>query len=330
MIDKVVICGIKRGNQYITQNELLQSVGRCGRSYTSSGQAIILSTSDEYEKANQMLFGKMKPIQSVMDQVQNVGFHVLPMIAKQVVKNEETYLSWYSKTLSFIQGKNVSYDDVKRYLIENECLLFFGDNIIVSELGDISNKFYYSPQRIKMLKDRLQEVYDSNHLNNIYALSWMFGFERVIVGNVNQQQLIEYKSTLSSLGYVCTQGQLIHCYAFFCLLNGNRPKWLKYTINNEYNDLQRLINAVKKISDYIKLDIQNLLQRVIISCKKRITLKQASKMIQFGLKTKQSILQLQQFEIESKQRLMLKFPCFSEKLKKQLRENGYVFEENNN
>lgn len=328
MIDKVVVCGIKRGSQYITQNELLQSIGRCGRSYVDSGQAIVLTKSEQYEKTNQMLFGKMNPIQSVMDEVQNVSFHVLPMISRQIVKDQKTYNEWYSKTLAYVQGKFVTYDEVKKHLIQNECLLFFGQNIVISELGDISNKYYYSPERIKTLKDRLQQLYDSEHLSNMYALSWALGFDKVIVGNVDQVQLATYKSKLSSLGYTCNNGQLIHCYAFFCLLNGTRPKWLKYVINNEYSDLQRLISALKKVGYVLKLDLSFFLQKVMISCKKRITLKQAEIFIRFGLKTKSSLLQLCEFEIENRQQLNMKFSCFSEKLKKQLMESGYV-EDNN-
>lgn len=330
MIDKVVVCGIKRGSQYITQNELLQSIGRCGRSYTRSGQAILLSSSDQYQKANEMLFGKMKPIESVMDEIQNVGFHVLPMIAKQVVKNQETYLSWFEKTLAYVQGKFVKYEDVKRYLIQNQSLLLFGDNIVISELGDISNKFYYSPQRIKTLKDRLKQVYESQHMDNIFALSWMLGYDRIVVGNVNQEQLGWYKSKLSSLGYTCCNGQLIHCYSFYCLLNGTRPTWLKYTIGNEYNDLQRLINALKKISNFLKFELQNTLQVIMLSCKKRIKLYQAQMMFNFGLKTKSCVLQLQSLDVIDRNDLQLKYSCFSDKLKKQLMESGYVFKEDNN
>lgn len=324
MIDKVVICGIKRGNKYIPQNELMQSVGRCGRSYTKSGEAIILVKSDEYEKAQQMLYGKMPPIQSVMNEIQNVSFHVLPMILTQKVKNQQTFNLWYQKTLSYTQGKLISYQSVIDYLKQNECIAFFNENVIVWQLGQISSKFYYMPQRVKMLKDRLIDIVQSDYLQDSVAISWMLAHDNLILGTVDQSALSEYKSKVNSLGLSFTQGQLIHGYVFYCLLNGLRPKWLKFLINGEYNDFQRLINALKRISQTVKYNIDKKIDTILLSAKKRITIQMAKIMIDLNIKTKRSVLQLLQFDVTNKEQLQERMQTIqsyaSKELKKQLQE----------
>ena len=305
MIDKVVIFGIRRGNKLISQNELAQSIGRCGRSYTKSGQAIVLTKSDDYEQAQKLLFGKMPPIQSVMDQIQNVCFHVLPMILTQEVKDQQSFYKWFQKTLAFTQGKRVLYKDVVDFLVQQQTIAFFNKNIVINVLGQISSKFYYSPQRIKSLKDRLQDIYQSGDIENTVAISWALSDQRIILGTVDENELGEYKRKCSQLGYVFDHGQLIHGYCYYCLLNGLRPKWLKYVISNEYNDFDRLCNALLKIAQYLKYEINKEIEMIQLCAKKRVTLQTAKIMIDLNIKSKKNILQLIQFGVTSKEDLQV-------------------------
>lgn len=331
MIDKVVICGIRRGNQLISSNEIQQCCGRAGRSYTESGEAILLVPSDDYIKAQDKMFGKMPPIESVMDEVDNAAFQVLPMILKQQVYDESTFYIWFDKTLAKTQGKMVKYDDIIEYLKENECIAFFDNHVVVNELGEISSKFYYSPERVKKLKDNLIDIFESNQLYDSIALSWLFANDRVVVGNADEIALGEYKSKLHSLGYSFQHGELCHGYVFYCLLNGLRPKWLKYVINGEYDDFDRLINALKRIAFLMKYNIEKELDIICLSVKKRVTIEVASKMYEFGINQKGNILELLDFGINNQDDLIRKREIIreygSEKLNKTLDDKGYKEDE---
>lgn len=299
MIDKVIVCGVKRGNKYIDANEINQCIGRAGRSYTLDGQAIIFSKSDQFNTVQQLLFGKLPPIYSTMDEVQNVGFNVLPMILKQVVYDEQSYNIWYKKTLAYIQGKWVSWEDVKQYLLQNNCICFFQNNVVVNQFGQISSRFYFNPKRIKILSDKLEQVIFNNDFEDELVLSWMFGFDNLSIGCVDEIQISNYKNKLLNKGYAFTNGQLLSGFVFYCLLTGKRPKWIKYYINNQYNDFDRLLNALKKICFLKKIEKNGFLDVIQIAVKKRVEFDVARVMKIFGLKTKKAGLQMISFEVYS-------------------------------
>ena len=300
MIDKVIICGIRRANQLISANEINQMCGRAGRSYTSSGEAIILSSSDDYKKSEEILYGKLPPIESVMDELENISFHVLPMILYQKVYNEKSFYEWYEHTLSYIQGKTVSYKEVIDYLLEQECIAYFRENVIVNELGEISSKFYFPPRRIKLLKDRLEELIINENLDDEYSCSWLFSYDRIILGTVDEYALSNYKSELLNKGYIFNNGELIHGYVYYCLFTGIRPKWLKYTINGEYDDFDRLINACNNICLVKRYKIEKELLKMQYSVKKRVNFNISKIMCELDIYTKKYILELIDLGIKSK------------------------------
>ena len=59
MIDRVMICGIRRANELIPRSDILQAIGRAGRSYTKDGNAIILVSKFDESRAYDYLYGKI-------------------------------------------------------------------------------------------------------------------------------------------------------------------------------------------------------------------------------------------------------------------------------
>ena len=300
MIDKVVVCGIRRANKLLPASDVAQMIGRAGRSFTRSGEAIILVPSDDCESADDILNKPSPPIISVMDEVDNVAFHVLPEIVFQRVNDEASFRRWYEKTLAFSQGNDIVWQDVVNYFIENGCICFFNEKVVASELGKVSSKFYFKPSRVKRLQDNLGEIVADGNVLNSHALSWCLAFDSVQSGQVDEYAIGEYKSAVSSLGYFF-EGCLLHGYIYYCLLEGMRPKWLNYAINSEWGDFDRLIHACKKISELNGWEIIGSLETALLACKKRAGLALAGIMRGTGIDNKKLAYEMKELGIAGKE-----------------------------
>lgn len=249
MIDKVIILGIRRANQLIPDHEIGQMVGRCGRSYTSSGEAILLVQEKDLEQANKYMSGKPKPILSSMFELENVCFHCIPEIHHGEIYDEETFNKWYSRSLSYIQKEIIGWNDVKDFLIKTECTGEKEDKLVLTGLGEISYRFYYPPDRVYWLKEKIQLAVNTSILKNPIAISWILGYQHCAIGDADSDELSEFKSELKSLGLYCNCGELIEAYAYYCILSRRRPKWLKHKIEELSKDIERLFAALKQIVD---------------------------------------------------------------------------------
>ena len=214
MIDKVLILGIRRANQLIPDHEINQMIGRCGRSYTESGEATLIVPEKDFEVANRYLQGKPKPITSSFFEEENITFHVLPMIYHKIVYDEATFNAWYSRSLSYLQGKVVKWNDLQNYLRENNCIIENDGRVSLSEFGEISYRYYFTPERITYLKEKMQIIETGRNQKDPVAISWMLSEKHIAIGDVNAQELSDYKSNAGALGLYFYCGELVEGYAY--------------------------------------------------------------------------------------------------------------------
>lgn len=324
MIDKVVVCGIRRANKLLPASDVAQMIGRAGRSFTRSGEAIVLVPSDDCDSANNILYNPSPPIVSVMDDISNVSFHVLPEVVTQRVNDEASFRMWYERTLSFSQGRDIAWQDVLNNLIENQCVCFFNERVVASELGKVSSKFYFRPERIKSLQDNLGEIVSDGNLLNSHALSWCFAFDSVQASQIDEYAIGEYKSAVLSMGYFF-DSCMIHGYIYYCLLEGIRPKWLNYAINSEWGDFDRLIHACRKISELNGWGANVALQTALLSCKKRAGMVLASIMQSTGIENKKLAYEMNELGIANKEDFYKAAIYGSDELKKAIEKSSARF-----
>lgn len=284
-------------------------IGRAGRSYTKSGASYVLVPSDDYRKAHNMVFGKNPPVESTMNIVENIGFHILPEIVKGRVNNETSFKEWYSKTLSFLQDKEVEYKDVIDYLERNGCIGFLCNKLMATDLGKISSKFYFRPDRLFTLKNRILEVFasSSKETNTSEVLSWMLSYEKVIIGGVDEYELGEYKSSVQSQGYYFEMGELLHGFVYNCLMRNHKPKWLSYVIEGERRDIGRLLNACRKIINSCNIDFCWQIDALELSILKRVPLDVGLMMLKCGIEQKGIALEIYEHGVRTKEELDLEF-----------------------
>lgn len=249
MIDRVMICGIRRANELIPRSDILQSIGRAGRSYTKDGHAILLVNKFDESRAYDYLYGKIPDVKSHFSELSNISFHLLPEIKSHNVKNKKDFEEWYSRSLSFAQGKKVSYNEIIDYLIENDCIIKDCDNLICTTMGKISSELFFMPDRLKVLKDKISTYKDKEDWKNEFFISWLMSYNHVKIGEVDEQEIGEYKSACSKNGNYFEDGETLHGYIFYCIITGKKSPLLKFQIHQEKSDVDRLIIAIQKICD---------------------------------------------------------------------------------
>lgn len=310
MIDNVIVYGINRTvKKLIPKHEISQMIGRAGRSYAKSGNAYVMVPDKNINRAKDMIFGDHPPVISSMHNITNVSFHVLPLIVNGGVRDKESFDDWYSKTLSSHQGKKVRYEDVVSYLVDNECVSKIGDRVIATRLGNISSSYYYQPERLYILKDRMMELASNEEMPILSAekLSWFLSYFNIIVGGVNENDVQTYRSNVYNSGYFFLNNEELHGYVFYCLMDMQRPKWLTYMLDSERRDIGRLMNACRKIAVGYDIDFLQQLKIIELSITRRVTPKIALFMIDCGVAQKGITMELYELGVRSRNDIENKF-----------------------
>lgn len=322
MIDKVIILGVRRANQLITDHEIGQMVGRCGRSYTESGEATLIVPEKDLDTANEYMFGKSKPIASSMFEVENTAFHCTPEIHYGEIYNQETYEKWYSRTLSFVQGKKISWREVREFLLQVECVKETDDFVCLTDLGEISFRFYYPPDRIYWLKDKLQLIVNSGIIKEPAAISWLLAYQHCSIGEAKADELSEYKSEVNSLGLYFHCGELTEGYAYYCMLSRRKPKWLKHKIEELKKDIERLFGALQQIAKVEDIPVSNALEVWLQCVRRKLPYELGELSLEFPDATVAQLFELDSISVHRKRDLIKnkhKIECYcSESLRKYL------------
>lgn len=324
MIDKVIVCGLKRANQLIPITDIKQFIGRSGRSYDKSGQAIILCDSSQIDYAKKCLYDESPPIISELNQIESISFHVLPCLDR--IYDEQSFQSWYKRSLSYLQGKEIHWQEIHDFLLNNECI---NEENELTEFGKISVKMYISPEKLMLMKNKLLEVMANGDVFDPLTISYILSSQYIPIANANAYELSEYKSQLSSQGYMFEHGELIHAFSYCCIFSNNIPKWIKPTLSSLKEDLPRLFNALIQlcIEQGLKQEAEKI-KIFQISSLKRVPIQIAEIINEFNLNKKTSAYELNDMGIKDKNDLKYKEDYLiehaTESLKKDLQENGFL------
>jgi len=322
MIDRVIICGVRRANELLPLSEIKQGIGRAGRSYTKTGKAVILVPENDELYAWKCFNDSPAPIVSEMSDIDSIAFHILPWIDN--INDESSFRGWYSKTLACVQGKEIKWEDVRNYLEETDLV----KNGVLSDFGKVSLKLYFSPARLLMMRQKLKEAYFNDNIDSPFTLSWIMAYHHMQVGNADAVELGVYKNDIKMYGYTFDNGELIHGYAYFCLLANKRPKWMKHILSTEMDDLPRLFRALSLIAGIDHIPVQDKLTQMKVSAMKRVPPEIAKIMSIFSFEHKGLAYELSELgvstvdELEDKEDYVNSYG--SEQLKTALKHNGFL------
>jgi len=252
MLDKVVIYDIKLKDEYVSPLEIRQLIGRAGRTYNKfqQGEAYILGKEEDEDVIDNYFYGKDNKICSNLNNLDKISFHILPDINNNNVKSIEDIGNWFSKSLSFAQGNEIDCNEIFDYLINNKCI---DEKFNVLFNGFLSINYYYTPNRINVLSEKMDYLYQIDDFSWI-ALSWLCSYYSGY--KVYHPAYFEFKDMISSKYYLDLNEEF-DFFVYFLIFQNRMVKKIGSYIGSTRKDIFRLLSVIKEIAKHKEINIEN-------------------------------------------------------------------------
>lgn len=302
MIDRVVVCGARRANKYVPEIEIRQMIGRCGRSYDNSsvGRAIMMVQEQDSKFAEKCLFGELPSIDSNMSKVDEIAFHILPHIYSRDIDDRDSAFHWYERSLAHFQGKPFVYDELIDFLKMLKMISFDGDKFRITELGKVSCKFYYRPLKISTWKYKFELISKRDCLEDDWAVAWALATEKVNL-YPNQELMEVFESGCMASGFSFDNDEKTDGLIFYCLLQGYKPKEMKFAINECMEDMDRMTNALLYLDRFYNWEMTDFLNILNLRIKRKLPLEAAKFMYESKIYNKAILFRLMELGCNSSQ-----------------------------
>jgi len=177
MAGKVIVVGTKRGNQAIPVSELKQMMGRAGRAHDGSVcyAHVIVEEERESKVRHDMDDESGMKVSSVIGNLDDVAFHLLPEICGGRVKDLPTAKAWFSRSLYEAQGKTCSMEQAFSYLEEVKAIVRNGPYVTATPLGATATSFYFHPADALGWMLNFTELFEMGLENDEVAPAWALG-----------------------------------------------------------------------------------------------------------------------------------------------------------
>jgi helicase len=199
---RVIILGVTRGLTEVSSTELLQEIGRSGRTgIDPKGDAYVLIPSDRMDRAESFLMPL--PVRSELWKDEVLAFHLLAEVHSG--KNTpQDLLDWYTLSFRAYQAKDAmeleaTLTRVLEDLIRIDCLLKDRNGCyFLTELGSIAATFYYSPYDCWDWLQNLRTVWDRECWDNDWSIAWA-------VGDIHSYRADFIPKALSTMSYTISK-----------------------------------------------------------------------------------------------------------------------------
>lgn len=301
MIDKVILYDIKCGKDYISTLEARQILGRAGRTYNKfeQGETYIFGQQHEIDKINQYYYGNDNNIKSNLIQIDKIAFHMMPDIQFGLIKNKDDMKQWYDETLASLQNNTIDVDKLYDYLIETKCI---NQKFQLLINGQLSVQYYYTPNRINVLNEKLQYLNSQNDFS-INAFAWLLAYYS---GNIINHPIYEYFQQQKSSKYYLNYNQQFDFFVYFLILNRKSIKKISSYIAKTRKDIFRLLAMLKKMCKKQNIDIENDLKLIENMIYYNSTREETQLMMKFKCYDRNFISKLIYFNIQNIQDLEYK------------------------
>lgn len=251
MLDKVIIYDIKLKNEYISPLEIRQLMGRAGRTYNQfqQGEAYIFGKNEDNDTIDNYFYGNDNKICSNLNDLDKISFHILPDINTGLVKNVDEIDGWFKKSLSFIQGNEIDKNDIFNYLLEKKCI---DNNFNVLFNGYLSINYYYTPNRINILNEKMDFLYQINDFSWV-ALAWLCSYYSGY--KVYHPAYFEFKDNISSKFYLDLDEEF-DFFVYYLIFQNRVVKKIGSYIGNTKKDIFRLLSVIKEIAKHKEINIE--------------------------------------------------------------------------
>ena len=177
MADRVIVVGVRRGKERIPICEITQMVGRAGR--TQDGRACradVIVEEDDFEDVEAgMGSGDSLIVNSSLNSIEGLSFHMLPEICNGDVKTEMDAEKWYSRSFGAFQGKKPKLNKVFVELLASEAIKETPIGFMATDLGMISARLYFNPGDVMAWKDNFGTIFKMGLEGDDLAVAWALG-----------------------------------------------------------------------------------------------------------------------------------------------------------
>lgn len=252
MADRIIVVGVRRGNERVPASEIHQMCGRAGRKHGGSTcKADLIVEEEEYEEiACEMEGDGSFNISSQFDSPESTAFHLLPEICRKEVRTIEDAEAWYSKSLGAFQGKNSRIDKSIDVLLKAEAIIKTSHGFMATKLGQIASKMYFHPLDVKDWKDNFGQVFEMGLECDDVAVAWALGGTSITrsSGDFGQHWYVvgECKSGLP-LGLEMRDGTTITVTLWWSALSGIPVGKMRNHVMAMRDDFERIRGVLTSI-----------------------------------------------------------------------------------
>lgn len=264
----VIIVGVHRGINEVDELDIIQEMGRAGRlGIDPKGDVYLLipwgSTPIWQEKIR-----NPRSVRSVINDHHTLAFHVLAEIDNKVVRNAQTLLAWFSRSLAYKQDMDLNIRDAQALLEDLESMEMVTqhfDSYSLTGLGRVGSWLYYSPYDVHAWYKNFGQYLESPGLrDDDKVLAW--ALTDVPTNNMGyipkdvQPECSEMQWALRNCKLQSTDAVYYTVAAYACLKGEDEVRsTTKAAMRSIKFDIERVSQAISLIdTNYAKWDCGDL------------------------------------------------------------------------
>jgi len=287
----VVVCGVYRGKSDVDARDLIQMGERAGRpGFDPKGDAYYLLPSHAVDQWKERLAAP-PPIESKINEISNLAFHLIAGIAKGRVTNEAELEAWFSKTFAFHAGEPVTEaKHIIDRLLKARAVVVEDGKWEATALGRAAANFYYDPFDIfswhaNFMRLKSVGLTNPKKVPDI-VLAWAIGNApsgatdyvakdcQPLVGST--QDRLEHVSMQLGLGLVSLNTGVGITAAYSALQNPEEfpdddlPGGIRFAMFNLQNDAERIAAVMLYVDSATKLGMRDVIEETLLRIKYRV------------------------------------------------------------
>jgi replicative superfamily II helicase len=153
-------------------------MGRAGRKHglgTTAEVDVIVEESDEEYLAEGMKDDSGMDVLSVLSDLDELCFHILPEISAGRVRDKATAREWFRRSFRALQGGEFDPQEVFDALVELEAAQMGAGRISTTMIGEASAMFYFHPADVAAWKMNFDELFEEGMEYDEVAPAWALG-----------------------------------------------------------------------------------------------------------------------------------------------------------
>lgn len=183
----VIIAGMHRGLEIVSELDIIQECGRSGRmGIDSEGDAIMVFPSSKLDEFRHMVENPG----DILSQINNpiiAAFHIIGEIAGKTVKTREDVHKWYIRSLASRQNMEMNkeyVDEIIDYLLKNDAIKEVNGQLEETELGKAAVFFYLRPDMLKDMMVNWSKIFKAGVESNDFIVSLAMSRLRMYIDTI--------------------------------------------------------------------------------------------------------------------------------------------------